>query len=330
VTVETQLSGMEPALKRPALRALISIARPAIAGLAAVAIAYAVVSDWTGVRHALDLLAWQSVVLSFLAAVAGTVTSLMSWRALLSDEGYTLTPVTAGRVFLVGQLGKYLPGSVWAIVLQVELGKRAGVPRARVFTSSLAWIGLSLATALGVGVVGFPVLASADSGRAWALMALLPLALVACAPPVLTRLVNLILQLMRKGPLPRPLSWPGVLSAAAWLIGTWVFFGLHLWLLANALGAPGADGITRCIGGFALAMAAGVVFVFVPSGAGVREALIVAALAPVMPAGQALGIAVVSRLVFITADVVSAGVAALSGVRFLRRNESVPVAAGAD
>lgn len=325
MSVETQPTGTQTPPKRPMLHRLVSIGRPAIAVLAAVAIAYAVVSDWTGVRHALDLLAWQSVVLSFLAAVAGTVTSLMSWRALLADEGFLLAPFTAGRVFLVGQLGKYLPGSVWSIVLQVELGKRAGVPRARVFTTSLAWVGLSLATALGVGVVGFPVLASADSGQAWILVAVLPVALVACAPPVLTRLVNLILRTMRKSELPRPLSWPGVLSAAGWLVGTWVFFGLHLWLLANALGAPGVDGVMRCIGGFALAMAAGFVFVFVPSGAGVREALIVAALAPVMPAGQALGIAVVSRLVFITADVVSAGVAAASGVRFLRRSEAAPV-----
>jgi uncharacterized membrane protein YbhN (UPF0104 family) len=330
VSVETQRSPAGTKPRRSVLHRLVGIARPVIAVLAGLAIAYAVVSDWNGVRHALNLLAWQSVVLSFAAALAGTATSLMSWRALLADEGYILTPATAGRVFLVGQLGKYLPGSVWSIVLQVELGKRAGVPRARVFTTSLAWVGLSLATALGVGMVGFPVLASADSGEAWVLVAMLPLAVVACSPPVLTRLVNLILRIARKEPLPRPLSWRGVLGAAAWLIATWVFFGLHLWLLANALGAPGMDGIMRCIGGFALAMAAGVVFVFVPSGAGVREALIVAALAPVMPAGEALGIAVVSRLVFIAADVVSAGVAAMSGVRFLRRSEAGSTARAVD
>jgi glycosyltransferase 2 family protein len=94
-----------------------------------------------------------------------------------------------------------------------------------------------------------------------------------------------------------------------------VLFGLHLWLLADALGAPGWSGISRCVGGFALAMAAGVLFVVVPSGAGVREALIVAALAPVMSSGQALGIAVVSRGVFILVDLLSAGVAALSAWR---------------
>jgi uncharacterized membrane protein YbhN (UPF0104 family) len=297
---------------------LISVARPAIAVLVFAAIAYAVASEWNGVRGALTTLDWPSVVLSFGAILAGTFAGLMAWRALLADEGYPLTPIAAGRIFFVGQLGKYLPGSVFSIVLQMELGKRAGVPRGRAFTTSLAWVGLSLSTGLCVGMIGFPVLASTGDNKVWALLAVLPFAVIASLPPILTRLVNLVLRLMRKGPLPQPLTWRGVLRAALWLGLTWVLFGVHLWLLANALGAPGLSGVTRCIGGFALAMAAGVLFVVVPSGAGVREAIIVAALAPVMSTGEALGIAVVSRALFIAADVVTAGVAALSGVRQLR------------
>jgi glycosyltransferase 2 family protein len=316
------------ALRRVAGR-LVPVVRPAFAVLIFAAIVYAVVSEWSGVQSALGTLAWPSVVLSFVAAFVGTLTGLMAWRALLADEGHRLPPLTAARIFFVGQLGKYLPGSVWSIVLQMELGKRAGVPRGRAFTTSLAWVGLSLSTALCVGLLGFPVLLSAHSGEAWALVVILPFAVVMSCPPVLTRLVNLVLRVMRKPPLPRPLSWRGVLSACGWLVLTWVAFGLHLWLLANALGAPGIEGVTRCIGGFALAMAAGVLFVFAPSGAGVREALIVAALAPVMSAGEALGIAVVSRALFILADVLSAGGAALSGLRQVggRAGASAPAAA---
>lgn len=310
----------------PLARRLIPIARPAVAILIVAAIAYAVVSQWKGVHSALSTLAWQSVLLSLVAALLGTLTSLMAWRALLADEGHKLSPLAAGRIFFVGQLGKYLPGSVWSIVLQMELGKRAGVPRGRAFTTSLAWIGLSLSTALVVGVFGFPILVQKHATEVWIMLAVLPFALVASAPPILTRLVNLVLRVMRKGPLPKPLSWNGVLKSSAWLITTWIFFGLHLWLLANALGAPGIGGVTRCIGGFALAMAAGVLFIFAPSGAGVREALIVSALAPVMSTGEALGIAVVSRAIFILADVLSAGGAAISGMRELRRTKSAAIA----
>jgi hypothetical protein len=289
------------------------------------AIAYAVASQWGDVRSAIRTLQWESVVLSLVACLAGAGTSLMAWRAVLADEGHRLSPIAAGRIFFVGQLGKYLPGSVFSIVLQMELAKRAGVPRARAFTTSLAWVGLSLSTGLAVGMIGFPVIAAAHHNDTWLLIAALPVAVIASVPPVLTRLVNLILRLLRKSPLPRPLSWGGVSRACLWLCATWVLLGLHLWLLANALGAPGWGGVTRCIGGMALAMTAGVLFVVVPSGAGVREALIVAALAPVMPAGEALGIAVVSRGLFIVSDLVTAGGAAISGlrqVRAVRRGDS--------
>jgi glycosyltransferase 2 family protein len=314
----TSKRGAATSTSKRSVARLLKFVRPLFAVLIFAAIAYAIVSEWSGVQSALGTLAWPSVVLSFFAALAGTLGSLMAWRALLADEGHALHPLTAGRIFFVGQLGKYLPGSVWSIVLQMELGKRAGVPRGRAFTTSLAWVGLSLSTALCVGLLGLPALGSANKTEAWVMMAMLPFALVASLPPVLTRLVNLVLKLMRKGPLPKPLSWRGVLTACAWLVVAWVLFGIHLWLLANALGAPGLDGITRCVGGFALAMAAGVVFVFLPSGAGVREALIVATLAPVMSAGEALGIAVVSRALFIVADVLSAGGAAASGIKQLR------------
>jgi uncharacterized membrane protein YbhN (UPF0104 family) len=297
---------------------LVKVARPVVGGLVLLAIAYAVASEWSGVRGALHTLDWQSVALSMVAAFLGTVTAMLAWRALLADEGYPLTALGAGRIFFVGQLGKYLPGSVFSIVLQMELGKWAGVPRGRTFTTSLAWVGLSLSTGLTVGLLGLPVLANTNSNQVWALLVVLPFAVVASAPPVLTRLVNLVLKVMRKGPLPKPLSWGGVLRASLLLGATWIFFGLHLWLLANALGAPGLSGITRCVGGFSLAMAAGVVFIVVPSGAGVREAILVAALAPVMSAGEALGIALVSRAIFIACDVATAGAAALSGVRQVR------------
>ena len=303
----------------------VRLARPAVAVAILAAIGYTVASKWNGthgnpgISDALRALAWPSLVMSLAAAFAGTLTSLLAWRVLLADEGHPLPVITAARIFLVGQLGKYLPGSVWAVVAQMELARRENVPRGRAFTSSLVFIALSLSTGLTVGLLGLPVLGSARQPGLWWLVAALPVLVVASLPPVLTRLVNLVLRLWRKDPLPRPLSWTGVLSAACWLAATWFFFGLHLWLLANALGTPGLGGLIRCIGGFALAMAAGVLFVVAPSGTGVREVVIVAALSPVMPTAAALGIAVVSRALFVIADVGSAGAAAVSGWRQLRR-----------
>lgn len=314
---------------RRLLARVLPFVRPAVAILIVAAIIFAVASEWggspgrPGIRDAVRALAWPSVVLSLLAVFAGTVTGVLAWRALLADEGHPLSPIPAARIFLVGQLAKYLPGSVWSVVLQADLATRERVPRGRAFTTSLVFVGLSLSTGLTVGLLGLPVLATARHATLWWLLAAWPLLVIASLPPVLTRLVNLVLRLLRKNPLPRQLSWSGVLTACGWLTGTWIFFGVHLWLLANAVGAPGIGGLVRSVGGFALAMTAGVVFVIAPSGAGIREIVIVAALAPVMASAEAFGLAVVSRVLFIIVDVTAAGAAAISARRQLRYAQAV-------
>jgi hypothetical protein len=279
------------------------------------------------VRVAIRAIPVSGLALSTVAVLVGSVTAMLSWRALLADEGHPLRVVDAGRIFLVGQLGKYLPGSVWSVVVQMELATRSGVPRARTFTASLCWIGLTISSALTVGVIGLPALAAADSSYTWFLLALVPVALACSLPWVLTRLVNLLLRALRRAPLPRALSWRGVGEAFGWLLATWLCYGVSLWLLADAVGATGWDGFLRCLGGFALAMGAGLVIVVAPSGAGVREAIIVSALAGVMASGEALGIAVVSRMVFIVTDIALAGGAALSAWRRLRRRPTEPAPA---
>jgi hypothetical protein len=242
----------------------VRVARVIVAVLIVAAITYAVVSEWGDVSSALQTLNWANVVMAFLAVLMGMLAAGLAWRALLAGEGYPLPPWTAARIFLVGQLGKYLPGSVWSVVLQTELARGAGVPRARAFTTSVACVGLSVSSALAIGLVGLPVLASLDSPLGWALVAILPVALVCTHPRVLTVLVNMILRLMRKSPLPRSFTWRGVGTALGWFLLTWILYGAHLWLLASALGAPGWEGFVRSLGGFALALTAGAMFIVVP------------------------------------------------------------------
>ena len=50
---------------------------------------------------------------ALVVVVVGIFATFWCWRAILVDLGGEL-PLAAGiRVFFLGQLGKYLPGSVW-------------------------------------------------------------------------------------------------------------------------------------------------------------------------------------------------------------------------
>jgi hypothetical protein len=77
-----------------------------------------------------------SLGLALLTVLAGLFTSFLGWRAVLADYGGRL-PLAGGlRVFFLSQLGKYLPGSIWPAVAQMELGREYKVPRR---VSAAAW-----------------------------------------------------------------------------------------------------------------------------------------------------------------------------------------------
>ncbi|TDC64624.1 flippase-like domain-containing protein [Micromonospora sp. KC207] len=309
--------------------------RVAVVVAIAAGMTWSVVDQWPQVRSTWLGLAWQSVVLSVLAALAGMVANTMAWRAAVRDLEHRVSVSAALRICLVGQLGKYIPGSVWAYVLQVELSRRAGLPRARAFLATLVSVGLGVTAALGLGLLSLPALRDAAGGgdstyagsvrvALWIVAALFPVALVCAVPRVLTALVQFALRVLRRPPLEHRLTWPGVSRVVGWSALGYALFGVHLWLLANAQATPGMEGLLRSVGSFAIAMTVGMFAFLSPSGLGVREAVLVAALAPFLVGsggvGAAMGIALASRLIFTIADVLAAGLAALSGVRQLRRD----------
>jgi uncharacterized membrane protein YbhN (UPF0104 family) len=129
---------------------------------------------------------------------------------------------------------------------------------------------------------------------------------VAIAPPVLGRVADLGLRLVRQPPLARRPGWGGILAAGGFSLSGWLLYGFALSILAIAAGGDPAQTIALALPAVALAMTIGLVVAIAPSGIGVREAVLVAALSPVLDGATALGVALVLRLVFTCADLIAA------------------------
>jgi len=297
----------------------VNFGRVAVVLAIAAAVTIAIHSQWSEVRHTFGQLSWLSLVGSMLLVMLGMGAAVRAWQHVLAELDHPIRAVDAGRFYLVGQLGKYLPGSVWAFILQMEFARRAGVPRATGFVAVLVTVGLSTTAALVVGMLGLPALFSYSAVIAWVVVAVVPVALVCAYPQVLTRLVNLALRVLRRSPLPRQLTFRGVAPCLGWCVASWMLYGVSLWLLTDNQSISGAGGLLKCVGALALAMTAGVLAVVAPSGIGVREAVVVAALTPYMEPGVALGLALASRLVFTVAEVTLGVGAAASGAITLRK-----------
>ncbi len=135
----------------------------------------------------------------------------------------------------------------------------------------------------------------------WALLAI-PILLCSLLPPVLNPVVNRLCGLFRRPPLERPFGLSSLTRAAAWQLLVWLLTGVQGYLLVAGIGAPGVRSLFIAVGGFALAFAAGVLFIPAPAGAGVRETALVAALSPVLHVGPALAVALLSRALSTLSD----------------------------
>lgn len=285
------------------------------------AAAVALTRYWDNVSATIAEMSWSTVAPSAGLVALGIACGTMSWQVLVDDLG---EPIGAGRgaqIFLVGQLGKYLPGSVWAYVLQLELGRRAGLARARVFAATVFSLAVAVVAALVVGTIALPELLAADPSLGWLrwLYLLLPIGLICLHPRILTAVVTVGFRLLRRPRPTHPVRGRTVLHSLAWALGSYLTYGLHLWLLARDEATIAAGELLLFVGVMGIAMIAGLFAVVLPSGAGIRELVIVTGLTPFVGPGTAVAYAAVSRVLFTVADLAMAGGAAALGVVARRR-----------
>ncbi len=165
-----------------------------------------------------------------------------------------------------------------------------------------------LLAGLLAALVTLPFAPGARSYR-WVFLAA-PILLICLLPQVINRILDRLLRLARRPPLEQPLAGRAVAGALAWALASWVLFGLQIWLLAIRLGAPDGRAALLSVGGFAFAWCVGFVVVFAPAGAGVREALLIATLSPMLGVGKATAVTLVSRVLMTAGDLITAGTAA--------------------
>lgn len=285
---------------------------------AAVALAcYAVIRERTGMQAALASLGFARVAVALVFVLIATFATMLVWRTLLAGLGSPLSVPVASRILFIGQLGKYLPGSIWPVLAQMELASAHKVPRIRSATASALLILFVLLTGLLAALATLPFVARSTPYR-WVFLGV-PILLVCLYPRLLNRILGLLLRLARRPALDQPLAGRVIVGALAWALASWACYGLQIWVLVTRLGASYGTGVLLAIGSFAFAWCAGFVIVFAPAGAGVREVLLVATLGPAIGVGNATAVALISRVLTVLVDLLTAGAAVAYNRYFLAR-----------
>jgi uncharacterized membrane protein YbhN (UPF0104 family) len=275
--------------------------------LAAGLAVYGLVSQWPQVHAALAELTWYDVTGAALCAIAGLGCVMLAWRALLADLGSPLPLPAAIRVMFVGQLGKYVPGAVWAVAAQVELARDYQVPRRRSATASLVGMAVTLVVGLVAAGVTLPLTSGHAVRQYWWVLAITPLVAICLYPRIIRLGLDLALRVLRRPPLEGSVSGGGMARALGWTVLGWLCYGAHAWFLIRVFAGDAPHVFALSLGAYALAWAVGFLIVFFPGGIGPRELAFIAVLAPVMPSASALVVALASRVVMTIGDLAWAG-----------------------
>lgn len=305
--------------RRPAwlryLRSALLVAGLALAVVAIIGYAHRLRAD-------LQRLSPWLVLAAFAAVVAANLSTLQTWRHLLGAMGSHLPQRAARRIFFTSQIGKYLPGSVWPYVAQVEMARDHHVPPSRSGAAGILTIGVTLVTGIVVAGLTLPYVDSSMATALRVLLACTPVFLLVLHPKLLHRALTMIMRVARRRtPLPA-IAGGELLRAALWSVVTWLGFGLQIFVLVGSLHSVGPSDAALAVGGYALAWVVGLLIVIVPAGAGAREAILVFTLDPTLNRSSALLIALVSRLLTTAADVLLAG--AVGGERLWGRRRRGP------
>ena len=266
---------------------------------------------------------WLFAAATVLLALSYGVVACLWGLALRRAAGTGLA--TGARIWFLSNLARYVPGNVWSYVGAVELARREGVAR-RV---TLAVMALTQVLSVGVALVaGLPVLLAerARLGRP----ALLGAIVVVVAAGLAALFRRQLLALARRrvpGLDPTDLA-PSAATVALLVVGYavyWAVTGLAFATLVASMYPLAPGDVPLVVAAYAAAYAAGFLALLTPAGLGVREGVLVVALAPVLPAGPALVVALVSRLWMMLVEAAGAAIAHLIARRRARAEPAPPM-----
>ncbi|OGO26521.1 MAG: hypothetical protein A2136_10580 [Chloroflexi bacterium RBG_16_54_11] len=272
-----------------------------------------IATDWDEIRDILSHIRWENLLFSlFLLFLVLPLMASISWVSL-RYLGVEIPAKKVLGVYFLSQLAKYLPGGIWAFPGRMLAYQSVGIDRERSIASVFREVSALVLSSVAVSLlIVFHAIPISNSLR-WALI----FGGVASISAILITQTAWFWRLLERLRIKKPslipvppvndmehltrLNW----LPAAFLAGMvfWLAMGLPFQQLSRAIG-PASYPLswlgTAAV--FAFAWTVGFVVFFTPAGLGVRESVLVLLLSTFLPAGQAVSIALLSRLAWIVIE----------------------------
>jgi len=221
-----------------------------------------------------------------------------AWRRVVVSMGQRLGYRDAARICMVSNLGKYIPGKVWAIAGNALLAQQAGVDATASVAAALVLQALALASGVTlVGILGPATLRAYGTGYVAVTVILGALAVLGVLALTSGRLLGMLRRVLPAAmPTLTPVPLGVMLAAFAANVCAWAAYGLAFVCLARGLTPDAALTWSQASTVFTISYLVGLVALFAPGGVGPRESLFVVLLTGPLGPKLAVVLALASRV----------------------------------
>ncbi|MEX2107867.1 MAG: lysylphosphatidylglycerol synthase transmembrane domain-containing protein [Solirubrobacterales bacterium] len=232
-----------------------------------------VINQWAEIKdsgvhfHGYWLIPAFAVLLLFYALGA------LGWDLILRFLGYRIGFGRAQVAWGQPLLARYVPGSVLYVLGRVLLSERAGVPR-RMTIASIAYEQAISATS-AITVAAYFLISHPDlqgEPLRWAVLLLIPGAIILLHPRVFGPLANRILRAFGREPLPAVISLRGVIALLAFYGLNWAVVSVGVYCVARSVSTIPFSELLAVGSAQAVGYVAALLTLVAPAGLGIRDA----------------------------------------------------------
>jgi hypothetical protein len=220
-----------------------------------------------------------------------------AWRGILASLGEHIDARAGRAIWAKSLIARYVPTNALMVVGRVVMAERHGVSKRGCLASIVYEGALAVITAVMLGAYFVITLPQLEGQAArYAIVVVVPLALVVLHPRVFRRLADFALRKLGRGALPATLPFTRVFELALVYLLGWVAIGVAVVAFAAALHPLDAEDVAYAAAAYPVAFCAAVATFVVPGGLGTRDAALAISLAAVLPGAVATAIAVGFRI----------------------------------
>lgn len=289
------------------------------AGVAAV-VGFLVPSMWEGVESLQgipDGRHWGLFVAALMLSVLSRPINALGWRKILQGFGYNISRGAAVRIWVLGEACRWLPGGVWHFGSRTVQTVAVGIPVLVAVASLALELLLTVIASLLLAAVGLVLFGSEflgrQSGSSFHGASVLAMVMVGAAifggltllasryffPKRLARIREKIVALKHVR-----LDWLTAIRCSVFYTLLMLLNGWAFYLTARAISPDMSLPFLAAVAINGVAWFIGLIAVMAPAGIGVRDGVLALQLSVWMPAGEAVMISLLWRVVLLVAELV--------------------------